>query len=676
MIRCETTDDEITIYFKDKLIFFQRPKRPAIELGVGTGKYRMDHGSFKIKDRLISRIPQRECAVTQNSAGRVILNYGKSLTVSFAVVDDRLEISFAVLDAEVNRFWLHLPANKHEHIYGCGEQYSVLDLRGRKVHIWVQEQGVGRGHDAITMLADLHSNSGGSWYTTYFAQPTFVSSNNYFCHVDSSSYAEFDFRKTDEHILHLWDVPPKIIIGATESAPEIIGALSRFLGRQPMLPDWTWDGVWLGIQGGTPVVKQKLASALDADVKVGAIWAQDWEGRRITSFGKQLIWNWMYDPELYPGLPEYIKELNSRGIKFMGYINCFLAIGTTDSEDGPIPQHFLYNEAKVKDYCVKDGVGKDYYVKITTFPAAIIDVTNAAAVEWIKGVIKKNMIDLGLHGWMADFGEHLPVDAVMKSGEPAQSVHNSYPALWAKANYEAVKEAGRLDDIAFFMRAGYTGSSRYASAIWAGDQLVNWSMNDGLATVIPAGISLGFCGVGFFHSDIGGYTTVAWIKRTKELFMRWTELAAFTPIMRTHEGNRPDANWQFNSDDETLAHFARMSRIFAYLKPYHQNAAREYAEKGLPPIRHPYIHYEKDTELHSIAYQYLYGRDLMVAPVYKKGKRIMKVYLPDDVWVHAWTGIEFSEGWHRVSAPVGSPPVFYRTKSQFAALFEGLQDIC
>ena len=125
MIRCETTDGGITIYFKDKLIFSQRPKHPAIELGVGTGKYHMSHGSFKIKDRLISRIPQRECEITQNSAVSVSLSYGKSLTVTFVVVDDRLEISFTVLDADVNRFWLHLPANKYEHIYGCGEQYSV-----------------------------------------------------------------------------------------------------------------------------------------------------------------------------------------------------------------------------------------------------------------------------------------------------------------------------------------------------------------------------------------------------------------------------------------------------------------------------------------------------------------------------------------------------------------------
>ncbi len=197
-------------------------------------------------------------------------------------------------------------------------------------------------------------------------------------------------------------------------------------------------------------------------------------------------------------------------------------------------------------------------------------------------------------------------------------MHNHYPAMWARANFEAVSEAGRSDDIAYFMRAGYTGSSRYASSIWAGDQLVNWSLDDGLATVIPAGLSLGICGIGYFHSDIGGYTTVGWIKRSRELFMRWTEHAAFTQTMRTHEGNRPDSNHQFNTDGETLKHFARMSRIYTMLKDYHKHCSEEYQEKGLSPMRHPYIHYENDEVLHSIKYQYLYGRDLMVAPVYRK----------------------------------------------------------
>lgn len=650
-------------------------KDPCLTIGRGNGAYNMSHGSFKIKDKLLYSHKLTDWRKLDSDPGDLKLFLGNQMTLYFEDKNGRLEISLKIFDRDFNRFTLSLPAQKKEHIYGCGEQYSELDLRGKKVPIWVQEQGVGRGRDLITLLADIHSGSGGSWHTTYFAQPTFVSSGNWYCHVETGAYSEMDFRSRKKHVINVWGIPEKIVIGVEKSAVDAVSGLSSYLGRQPALPEWSYDGVWLGVQGGTDIVRSKYKEAQIAGVQIAAIWAQDWEGRRVTSFGNQLMWDWKHDESLYPGLKDFMKDINSNGIKFFGYINPFLAIGTTDDEDGPLPSDFLYNEAKEKGYCVKTQEGRDYYVKITTFPAAIVDLTNPEAFEWIKGVIKENMIQFGLHGWMADFGEYLPVDAVMHSGESAETVHNRYPVLWAKANYEAVKEAGREEDIAFFMRAGYSGTSKYAVSVWAGDQLVNWSMDDGLASVIPAGISLGFSGIGFYHSDIGGYTTVAWIKRSKELFMRWAEHAAFTQTMRTHEGNRPGSNRQFDSDSETIHHFARMSHIYTHIKKYHKHLADEYIETGLPPMRHPYIHYEDDEKLHRFKYTYLYGRDLFVAPVYKPGVKKMKVYLPHDEWVHIWTGRRFNGGWCEVETPIGRPAVFYRADSEFNGVFEGLRSV-
>jgi alpha-glucosidase len=208
---------------------------------------------------------------------------------------------------------------------------------------------------------------------------------------------------------------------------------------------------------------------------------QDWVGKRITWFGKQLFWDWRYSQELYPDLPALIKELSHKNIKFLGYINCFL---TTDGD--------LYKEASQKGYLVKDKTGAVRHIVTTAFPAGVIDLTNPQACRWIKDVIKKNMIDLGLNGWMADFGEYLETDTQLYSGESAELFHNTYSVQWAKVNYEAIKEAGKLVILYFFTRAGYTGTSQYSLLIWAGDQLVNWSKNDGLASVIPAGISSGF----------------------------------------------------------------------------------------------------------------------------------------------------------------------------------------
>ncbi len=662
MIELKERGDGFSVLFKGREALRHSAEEPCIHIGEGREQIKQNHSNFTIRDNILSRTPLIRWEATRKKTSLTITLEGY-LRLSFMTKKNRLHIAFDGMPGEANRFWLNLPAGPGEHIYGCGEQFTHLDLKGKKVPLWIEEQGVGRGKDLITLLANIHSGAGGTWYTTYFVQPTFVSSGNSFYHFESGSYAEFDFREGERHILHFWQLPEEMVFDSAESAPELLKSLSGLLGRQPALPEWCHEGVWLGVQGGKDIIQEKLDQALSGGVEVAALWAQDWEGIRMTSFGKQLDWNWKYDRTLYKGLPSYIKELDKKKIKFLGYINPMLH-----------PDGDLFKEGAEKGYLVKDGEGNPVHVYITDFPAGLVDLTNPKAWKWYRDIIKKEMIKIGMAGWMADFGEALPVDVEMFSGEKGLDVHNRYPALWARLNFEALEETKNHGKLLYFMRAGYTGSSRYASCIWAGDQLVNWSLDDGLATVIPAGISLGFCGIGNFHSDIGGYTTVAWIKRSRELFMRWTEMAAFTPVMRTHEGNRPDENVQFNSDDEVLAHFARMSKIYAHMKPYHRLLSDEYRKKGLPPIRHPYIHYEDDPILHTLKYQYMYGRDLLVAPVVRPRKKKMKVYLPDDRWVHIWSGRRYGKGRHSVEAPLGKPPVFYREDSELVLLFTELRD--
>ena len=157
--------------------------------------------------------------------------------------------------------------------------------------------------------------------------------------------------------------------------------------------------------------------------------------------------------------------------------------------------------------------------------------------------------------------------------------------------------------------------------------------------------------------------------------MRWAELEAFSPVMRSHEGINPDLNWQFDSDDETLEHLAKMSRIYVHLKPYYKYISKEYIEKGIPLIRACYLHYENDLELHKLKYQYLLGKDLLIAPVYKPNINKWSVYFPNDVWIHIWSNNEYKSGWHEMNAPIGQPPIFYRKDSEFRELFNGIKNV-
>ena len=636
----------------------------ALEVGEGIGHYKERHGSFRIRNIFVRGMRKlKTFDVLEQRNEKIVVCFENILTLVAEIVNNRLELRFSTADTRLNRMILHLCAQpdikKFENIYGCGEQYSHLNLKGRKVPLWCEEQGIGRSWDLISILSEIFYGAAGRWYTTYFPQPTFVSSQGYFVHSHSTAYAEFDFRKKQTHSLLFWEIPHRITIDAQKSLPKVLTSLTSLLGRQPRLPEWTFSGAWLGIQGGLQVIQERLKQVKEENTPVAAVWAQDWEGVRVTPFGRQLWWNWQHDAERYPNIKQQCENFANDGIRFLGYINPFLAL-----------EKDLYKIAHEQNLLIKKNDGTEAYVLVTSFPAAMLDLTNPDTKIWIKDIIKTNMIGCGLSGWMADFGEWAPPKNIsLYSKEDPEKHHNAYPVLWAQLNREAIEESGRGNDIPFFTRAGYSGTSRFSPIIWAGDQLVNWSKDDGLASVIPAALSLGYSGIGVTHSDIGGYTTVAWIKRSKELFMRWAEMAAFSPIFRTHEGNRPNSNWQFHSDSETLKHFARMARIHASLKNYVAEALEEYYKHGIPLQRHVAMHYENDPTAHNLQYQYLYGRDIIVAPVYIRGKKSWRVYLPNDVWIHFWSGVEFKSGWHTVAAPLGEPPVFWKKYSSWNDTF-------
>ncbi|MGV9172756.1 MAG: alpha-glucosidase [Promethearchaeia archaeon] len=676
MIRVEKVNDQrLDLYFKDHLLFSHEKNHPILTVGMGHSKIKEKHGHFKIKDKVDEKLPLTTFNILSEKGDHSSIEFSNENTkieMDCKIVNERLEITFNSSHKKFNRYWINLHATADEAIYGCGEQFSELNLREKKVPIWVSEQGIGRGDPKIiTWLLNLVAKAGGHWYTSYHVQPSFVSSTNYYVHAESTVYAEFNFKKKSKHILYFWGNPKKLIINKFENSLDTVSGLAKLNGIQPKLPDWVYDGMWLAIQGkgGKKRVRERLQTALDAGIKVGAIWSQDWEGINVTKFGTQLFWDWKWNGggrEIrFPNFPDFVKEMNAKGFKYLGYINSFLH---TEGD--------LYKIAKENDYCVKNQDGEDYMIYVTTFPAALVDLTNPEAYEWIKNVMKEHMIEeVGLSGWMSDYGEYMPMDSVLHSGISPEKYHNQYPVDWQKANYEAIKEAGKLGEIVYFTRSGYSHTSKYTTMEWGGDQLPTFSMDDGLASVIPAALSSGICGVGYHHTDIGGFTTFKpFFTRDKEVMMRWAEQSTFTMLMRTHEGNQPENNVQFDSDEEVLNHLARMSQIHVHLKPYLQSISQEYQDTGISPMRPLFLHYENDDKMHSIKYQYLFGRDLLVAPVIKEDKEEWEVYLPSNEWIHIWTKENFSKGWHKIKAPIGKPPVFYREGSKFTDLFEDLKN--
>ncbi len=619
---------------------------------VGNGKsdYSMSHGSFKIKETIQTREKLFVGSITF-SPDKAIVSLNKGRCFIEKTADGIYRFSFDGLDG-YNRMWFRLPAEKSESVYGCGEVFPKFNLRGEKVNAWVAEHvnALQIAKKLVKMClgqSDSRKRQDFSKYETYYAQPTFISSRKYFYHSETTARTQFDFRNENSHTIQT-DSVSTFYLGFADDFEGLMSKLTTLTGRQPELPEWVYDGDILGVQGGTDIMMQKVETALNSGINVSGVWIQDWEGRRVTAVGKQLFWNWQWDSEHYPHLDEKIKELNAKGIKVLGYCNPFLAV-----------EKPLYKIASKKGYCVKNKDGEDYYVTITTFPAAMVDLTNPDAYQWLKDIIKKNMVEFGLSGWMADFGEYLPTDCVLFSGEDAELIHNTWPALWAKLNREVLEETDNIGKIMFFTRAGFTGTPKYSTMMWNGDNHVDYSVDFGLPSVIPAMLSLTCSGFGLSHSDIGGYTTFMNLKRSEELYMRWCEMNAFSPLMRGHEGLNPDLNAQFDASEKVLTHGAKMSEIHKKLAPYIKEAVKYNAETGVGVVR-PLFFYYDETEAYNEGYEYLLGRDVLVAPVLRRNAEKRKVYLPDDEWIHIETGQVYSGGNHEIAAPLGEIPVFVR----------------
>ena len=499
----------ISIVSNDLLLFMHTPEAPAVFLGVGKESIRMFRGNFDIEDRLSERLPLCFSGYEEIGDEKLLRFTSPAMEGDYylclAEEERYLRLKGHCSDSRFNRLWLRLPAEEKEHITGGGEQFSALDLRGKLWPIWTREQGVGRNKlTEITRLADAADGSGGDYHTTFFPQPTMISSRMYFAHVENYEYCELDLRESSFHEISLWSTELSLVFCCAGSYSSLLEKLTALLGRQPSLPEWAMRGLWLGVQGGTERAVAIEKRCRDAGLDLSAVWIQDWEGKRVTSFGSRLQWDWRWNQELYPQLDKVIAE--DTGTAWMGYINPYLV------EDG-----VLFREAKENHFLVRRKDGSDYLFDFGEYDCGVVDLTNPAAYAWYKNIIKNNLIALGFKGWMADFGEYLPADAVCYEGS-GLALHNRWPVLWAECNREAVEESGKLGECVFFMRAGAAGSQKSATLIWAGDQCVDWSADDGLPSVITAALTLGMSGFGLHTCDAGGYTTLFYLKRDEELF--------------------------------------------------------------------------------------------------------------------------------------------------------------
>ena len=175
------------------------------------------------------------------------------------------------------------------------------------------------------------------------------------------------------------------------------------------------------------------------------------------------------------------------------------------------------------------------------------------------------------------------------------------------------------------------------------------------------GLNLGLAGISTFGHDIAGYQSATNPGSSRELFFRWTSLGALSPVMRTHHGIRPDINWRFDKDEETLAHWARWARFHVQLFPWLDGHAALAERTGLPLMRALVLDFPGDARMWTVGDTYQLGRGLLVAPVLTEGATGRSVSLPEGTWVSLDTGERFTGPSEvTVEAPVTEVPLFLR----------------
>lgn len=542
-------------------------------------------------------------------------------------------LAVQVVAFEGNRVRFDAACTGDDHFVGGGEHAMDVDHVGEAFDLWVSEPGIGKV-DSETPPADWFIT--GTRHASSTPDPFFVRPEPVGVVAHTLSRVSVDLCTGNRWRLDVADAAAAWTVIDDNTPLAIVETHARMSGSPVLPPDWAF-AAWADAVRGTERVREVAAELRAAGAAASVIWSEDWRGGESGGTGYHPVPEWDVDETLYPAPSDLDAELEAAGFKWLAYFAPSLVEGTR-----------AWDEAL--DYAIRTDAGEPYtYLGPSLTTTTAPDLTDPAAVEWALGKMEA-CLEIGFDGWMADYGEWLPTDAVLANGD-AERDHSVWPLLWLDLSAEATAD----HDAVIFARAGWTGVASITPVHWPGDQRTSFDADDGLPSVVPMTLGASVAGIPLNGSDIAGYQSFGNDPSDKELWMRWAALGAFSPIMRTHHGAFSDEDWQFDSDEETLATFAALSRVHVALFPYLRGLAEAAAERGTPLVRPLFFHYPDEDWGRMDAW--LLGPSLLVAPVLEAGVTTLDVSLPSGVqWYDWWTGARAESG--SLAAPLGSIPVF------------------
>ena len=523
-------------------------------------------------------------------------------------------------------------------VYGFGERYDALDQSRRIL---------------VNASSDVPGPKGTA---TYAPMPFFMDLRGYGVWVDTYSEATFDLGLSDhDHFLvRLTDTRLRIVLIEGPGFPRILERFTGLVGRAQLPPSWAfapWKSRnWYPDAAAVDSdITRYRALGLPASVIVfDSPWATNYNTFQINR--QQFA-----DPEAMIG------RIHAAGFKLCLWLTAFINHDTfTPSEPelvGKIPLTAAANFAAARDsgYLLRDDTGGVYLAQWWKGIGGLVDFTNPAAVRWWQGQVRQ-ALQLGADAFKADGGEgSFITNARFADGTDAALMRTRYSVLYNQA-LETLIQHDLHGDGVLFSRSGSVGNHNLPF-LWAGDNESNFSAANGLPSVVLAGINAGLSGIALWTSDLGGYEKDGRTPGDSALFIRWTEFAAFSPIMQVHSAINLGP-WDYGA--AALAIFRRYSRLHMSLFPYRYAAAQESRATGMPLIRALVLLHPDDAAAAHARDEYEFGPDLLVAPVVTAGTQ-RPVHLPEGDWVDYWSGARFTGPADLVvDAPLDRIPLYVR----------------
>ncbi len=567
--------------------------------------------------------------------------------------EDILRMEFSTTSPWASGTSVLFTAPPDAHYLGFGQRFNRLDHQEGEIYFLVEEGGVGYGK--LTPILKHIWGERGSWpngeYCTGFPVPFCI-----ICREQGPTVGLFwnTYRPSWVRLkrpdgrngpsLFCLTVPGRrldLYFLAGPTPLEVIRQYTSLTGRPDVPPAWAFLP-WKTRTG--PVTEadvfEDIRKFRELAIPLAHVGVEHWQ---------EVRGSYEFSRRWYPHIDDLIATARRNGMRITAWHFPYMNAGSETHREGVRRGYFLLNR-----------VGLPYYQRIFQGIATVIDYTNPHAAAWHESIVQERVYRRGFQGTMSDYGESVPPDCICYNGENGLAGRNAYPVLYVQSMQRAAREV-LGDDHIVYPRAGYAGSQRFVTLQWPGDQDTDWDDGDGLPAAVRAMLNISMSGFPVHGSDIGGWYDWFTPPTTKELFIRWAEVGAYSPLMRAHGGpiGRNREPWKF--DEETVEIYRRLSEEHVCLFPYLYTLAHEAHRTGIPIIRHPALIWPDVSELYEVEDAWMIGDALYVAPVVRPGLRRREVILPPGDWWSLNDGRPL-RGPTRVmvEAPLGQTPRFLR----------------